>query len=464
MSELDRAVLIRLPIDQEVFIETVRDGDTIDDATVATEVVSFDRAGDAYVLEGAIVFAGYMDREQDQEKGHVSFSVGTEDDEYVQHVHHRMPFVLRVPLQAQPRGLINVKSRISSWSLNAVGKGWLRVVAELQISGLQGNRGYHFQCGSQELGNVFFGESEKPTADATSMKTEEGVAANNVVQQPEVIEVQLASAPEDFPEPLMHEDEPRVIPGIDVVRGATEAFSAAREGHSWQETQSAQEHEVVDAQEVQKQHAQSTRSASAELAELDRLFGADTTTHVVPQSDLDTSEAAEVRPQAHSFAQFEFEHQLSADELATPAQTRYDEHEFVASRSFSAKGFQPAAGFATPMRENSAVASARDEAESGSEATDELRLEQVVTGEEDLSQTGIRQNLWSFVDFNAPDRLQTLRFVIVMDEETLESLADRIGCTRSELIRVNKLTVETVTAGQCMLVPAVPFTLTRTRN
>jgi stage VI sporulation protein D len=61
--------------------------------------------------------------------------------------------------------------------------------------------------------------------------------------------------------------------------------------------------------------------------------------------------------------------------------------------------------------------------------------------------------LWSFVDFNAPERYYTLRFVLVTEEETLDAVADRVGCTRSELLRYNQLSGDTLHPGQAIAVP-----------
>lgn len=453
MSEYNSGALIRLPIDQELFMELVRAGDTIDDATVATEVVSFERVGDAYVLEGAIVFAGYMEREDEVDESSGRFSVGTEDDEYVQHVHHRMPFVLRVPISAQPRGLVNVKSRISSWSLHVIREKWLRVVAELQINGLNGSRGYHFECGTQELGDVLFNEVVPVVEQSSQPETK--VPSQSAVEQDELVGVELASASDDVTlnDHVANADQnesDRNFSGIDFVQGVTETFSEARSGHGWK-----------NEQENTLELDEATRSASKELAELDRFFQ----TNPVSAEERPVADATRTplvqqtntRSPEPSVAQFEFEHQLSTEELSLPVEAQEPQRAFVASRSFTEDGFRPTDGFAA-LRQDAV----RHEAPPASaDALQIVQDEPVSTIPSHTETTGLSHDLWSFVDFNAPDRLQTLRFVIVMEEETLESVADRVGCTRSELIRVNKLETESVTPGQCLQIPSVPFTLNR---
>ena len=189
MSEADRNGQITLGVDQEVFIETVEHDHTVDDANVATEVTSFERVGDAYVLEGAIVFAGYLTKATSQSGAGHDLAANP----YARHVHHRMPFTLRVPVQFQPRGVVNVASRISDWQLDVMSEGWLRVQAKLRVSGLNGKHGYHFQCGAQEVGDVLFGNTS--TDSETTDVAEASVDKSATQTEPSVDSVQDEAAP-----------------------------------------------------------------------------------------------------------------------------------------------------------------------------------------------------------------------------------------------------------------------------
>src|ERR1700730_2944156 len=110
MSEFERNPAIHIHIDQQVFIDSVIAGDSIEDPTVSTEVVGFDRVQDEYVLDGAIVFTGYIRHSDQQEReitaedlnGDVSDLLADEEEITVQQIHCRMPFHVEVPVDAQP--------------------------------------------------------------------------------------------------------------------------------------------------------------------------------------------------------------------------------------------------------------------------------------------------------------------------------------------------------------------------
>ena len=111
-------------------------------------------------MEGAIVFAGFMDRSSDGGgSDYVDALSITDETMDAEQFHHRLPFVLRVPVKSQARGIVNVASRISDWDLGVVSAGWIRIQGDLTIVGLSAAGGYHFQCGAQEDGDLFFKES-----------------------------------------------------------------------------------------------------------------------------------------------------------------------------------------------------------------------------------------------------------------------------------------------------------------
>jgi hypothetical protein len=159
VSEADRNPAIRIHIDQQVYIDAILGHEEIEDATVVTEVVGFDRNETNYRLEGALVFSGYIRQAEEQElevtsedlQGDIGSAL--QDDEMtVQQIHCRMPFTLEVPVKAQRSEFINVVARVGTWNLSTLGPKWVHVRAELVVNGLTGEEGYRFRCGTQEEG------------------------------------------------------------------------------------------------------------------------------------------------------------------------------------------------------------------------------------------------------------------------------------------------------------------------
>ncbi len=499
MSEADKAPVIQLSVDQEVFVDSVRDGDVIEDATVATEVTSFDRIGDAYVLEGAIVFAGYLTR-ADQLQREVSrdfdtLSIDFDEGPYAQHVHHRMPFVLRVPVRAQPRGIVNVKSRIAAWKLEVLGAGWLRVVADLTVAGLNGASGYHFQCGAQEQGDLFFdrlwnvdldAEPEVRSEAADFASEEESVFPESAGTFPvgedhtaslnqegfvhDGTPVETAGWLRSYPNhPLTDAasgrgreeptttDFPAQAEAVSAARGGFELYPEADGATEWQAPPAAPEFNQEASLYTDRAGAGSPTADGTESVEPGADFEAQ-----VPASDVTTpveASAPEPREQPQASAEtapqaFEFEHQVSVEDDASgePPHTP-DQEEFVASRSFGDDGFHAASGFVPTVRVGSDFGyggSRSDESEF--DATP--RSEYAEGAHSFADGAKVDHDLWSFVDFNGPENKYTLRYTIVMEEETLELVAERVGCSKYDLMKANGLDTESVRSGQPLLVPA----------
>lgn len=463
VSDLDRAPLIRLPIDQEVFQDAVRDEDVIEDATVATEVTSFERVGDAYVLEGAIVFAGFVRRGEGQPNSDVDaddvLAMGYGNAERGEHLHHRLPFVLRVPTQSQARGIVNVASRISAWQLETASAGWVRVVADLSIVGLSGQRGYHFQCGSQEVGDLFFDqrdgmEGTSPFQADVPVAGEVGIEDDSDRKQTsayDALEVQLTRG----------QDEPDITEAVDVrqadssdIRARTESVSQARGGVApdLQVIRAAAPSEQSSEQSAEDRSTQKSAEdggLKGELINLDKVFEGRTAQHD-PVANRE----------AH-LPSFEVTHQVSAEELRNVDREAQTDEQFVASRSFSDHGFAATAGFVPqqlPRDAASAGVESRSNATTDADEPDETVAEAVDVRDNELrGEVGVlKSELWSFVDFNAPERYCTLRYVLVLDDENLDTVADRVGCTRSDLMRANHLSADGVTSGQALFVPDRP--------
>ncbi|GMA60562.1 hypothetical protein NZD89_13160 [Alicyclobacillus fastidiosus] len=495
MSEHAREPLIRLPIDQEIFMDTVTSTDSVEDATVATEVVSFEKDGDVYELEGAVVFAGYVRSTSDAATIDEAVSVGVEDEEAVRHIHHRLPFVLRVPVEAQSSGLVNVKSRLSGWALEVVSDNWLNVRGTLEIHGLVGEQGYHFQCGAQEGSRPFLRdeieeqvieepEVELPADEADSVtsdfpapveETAEAVSELAQADREELAqadredtapktqefaeidrtstaepELELVCAPDDM---WRHEGEAEQgdVESEPSEEGASERsenntpfekVSEARGGHGWAEEEARKGERRGEASEPA-----ASESVRSELVNLDRFFVPST-----PQpSDRQEVSTPEPTKEPTPVASFEFEHQLDDEVLATPlegASAPLDLPPEFRGEERVAPKFTISGAVATDDQ------NALDEALAEEEVVEEPRSEYDVS-------SVLKSDLWSFVDFNGPEPRCALRYAIVAEEETLEMVADRCGCLPSELIRVNNCPSGQVSPGQALRIPDGPISIPR---
>lgn len=466
MNEQDRAPLIQVSIDQEVYIDTVHATDKVEDATVATEVISFERMDETYVLEGAVIFAGYLSREEskaDEEDAATSLLEEANTDT-VTHVHHRLPFILRVSLRGQPRGIVNVKSRLSNWQLSVSGNGWLRVQGELQVAGLSGESGYYLQCGAQEFGQLH----EEQEETQTSLVTEEETIP--------LVSAEMRSSPqmEDTTMDDNADGEERSFARMNEIQQQTESMSQARGGQEWASSANQTlEHPVEFSAEAKSKEFR----AADELANLDRFIPELRNTPSDDAALLPEEDTQNLYAEHHSsssakdaksvIAQFDFENQLSPEEILENEQEEKNkstskvgrsgpEISFSASRSFTDEGFHAGSGFIAMEPSASVPLSEAEETEVRAEMTS---MEPMTSHESQNTAQTFSDPLWSFVDFNAPEKKYTLRYVIVMEEETLETVAERIGCTMTELMRVNRMTVETVSPGQTLRVPEVSFTL-----
>lgn len=166
MAEAEHAVpSIRIHVDQQVTIETVRGQEDLEDATVATEITGFDVEDDAYVLKGALTFSGFL-RQGEEGSEELPDALDDEDvfatedlpeDAPILPLHHRLPFVLQVPVAAQLEhqrrdGILDVNPKVGQWNVHVLGDQTVHLRAELVVQGLSASEGYVFRCGTQEEG------------------------------------------------------------------------------------------------------------------------------------------------------------------------------------------------------------------------------------------------------------------------------------------------------------------------
>ncbi|WP_206915415.1 hypothetical protein [Alicyclobacillus suci] len=522
MSEQAREPLIRLPIDQEIFMETVTSTDSVEDATVATEVVAFEKDGDVYELHGAVVFAGYVRSSEDGGGAEASFSVGTEEESAVRHIHHRLPFVLRVPVEAQQGGVVNVKSRLSGWALDVVSDHWLNVKGVLEIHGLVGDEGYHFQCGAQEGSRPFlreqlvveepvYGVSDPEFADGFANQTSPSVELSN--------EADLGAVDEAI------EEEVNATAEADTTVGEEANAVSEIEAHVADEVKA--DDAEVDADTVGQTYDTNDYHASEEpspelvgaQADMWRHEDGDADEDSQPngvesshdQTDARTGDnhglekVSEAR-RGHGWAEEEARGSESHEQPSPSAQPPAVESvrselvnldRFFVSPTPQAEAPTAAQTEPTPVAsfefehqlDDEVLEAPVEDAVQSAELKEDLRSEPreipkftissaVPTDDQNLLDVEsvaevveepraeavpsvLKSDLWSFVDFNGPEPRYTLRYAIVAEEETLEMVAERCGCLPSELSRINDCPNGQVTPGQALRIPDVPFTIPR---
>lgn len=492
MGETHSTPQVQIEIDQELFLDSVQEGSVIEDAAVATEVTAFERVTDTYVLEGAIVFSGYTRHPEQEDAVHEERgldALALDDESTVGHFHHRLPFVLQVPMKAQPRGIVNVNSRISSWSLEVISAGWIRIRGDLTLIGLNGNEGYHFDCGAQEEGDLLFhspwvNEPEKGAREEYEVE-QRAVQENGERRDAKAIQL-VQGAKEDgafFANPIgvtgtqnevRHGENaapagdgdkqksgksayPKDPDGEETVRSSGNHGTDDEEGDNSAratDTTDSVKPEVRETDEGQPENTEGEEArdfTSEALHRLDRLFGkgaaakksgvqeppAENSPGVSRRSKETAAEVAKVNKESDGegrdvvepgrVVEFDFEHQL---DLGQPSVR------------------EPQAGGQSsphaPARQSDGLEIVVGHQDRGIE----------VQGDEPEGTEQLERNMWSFVDFDKPDTTYTLRYVIVTEAETVEQIAVREQCSRDELARLNQLATDAlVKPGQSLVLP-----------
>ncbi len=152
LADRDNQQPIELFIDQQVFIDVVRGNEQVDEFAAHTEVTAFERRGSDLYLEGNILFTAYLDAGAERPKGgdQGALADGTLRAD-VEHLQHRMPFDLSVPVSAQSTGMFSVQVQVPEATVDVLGPGWLHIRALLQVEGLPQDGGYAAHCGAQEV-------------------------------------------------------------------------------------------------------------------------------------------------------------------------------------------------------------------------------------------------------------------------------------------------------------------------
>ncbi|MBX6394949.1 MAG: LysM peptidoglycan-binding domain-containing protein [Alicyclobacillaceae bacterium] len=156
MRDQKRQRTIQVRVDRQCEVPDLKGTESLEDMTMATEITSFAREGDAYVLQGYIEMIGFASSGdggwQDgwtQPEGFLFDAVTNEGG--FRRIEQRLPYELRVRADDQESEVLRVKAKLGAWDVHLLGPGLLHIRADLIVEGLSGS-GYYFRCGDQEEG------------------------------------------------------------------------------------------------------------------------------------------------------------------------------------------------------------------------------------------------------------------------------------------------------------------------
>lgn len=157
MRDPRRPRTIRVRVDRQCEVPGLKGDESLEDVTVATEITSFAREEDAYVLQGYIEVAGYAWGSGEGWAGDWDRPQGFWPDAVSRHsgatrVEQRLAYELRVRAGDQDGEILHVKTRLGSWDVHVLGPELLHLRADLIVEGLSSS-GYYFRCGDQEEGS-----------------------------------------------------------------------------------------------------------------------------------------------------------------------------------------------------------------------------------------------------------------------------------------------------------------------
>jgi hypothetical protein len=147
---------IQVRVDRQCEVPELKGTESLEDMTMATEITSFAREGDAYVLQGFIEMIGFASSgERGWQDGWTEpegflFDAVTNEGGF-RRIEQRLPYELRVRADDQESEVLRVKTKLGSWDVHVLGPGLLHIRTDLIVEGLSGS-GYYFRCGEQEEG------------------------------------------------------------------------------------------------------------------------------------------------------------------------------------------------------------------------------------------------------------------------------------------------------------------------
>lgn len=390
MAESDWRKPIELYIDQQVFIDAVEGGESVQELSALTEVDSFEQRGEELYLEGHILFTAFLGLHESEAGGPGA----------IRQAQYRMPFDLSVPVAAQVPGTLNVTVEVPEAALDVLGPGWTHIRAVMKVDGLAGDGGYTVHCGAQEAEVAAARKSAEPDANV------EGGQESEQETEPELAFAARQEAEESSPAQnwkTQLEEADRALSG---------AFSPFRTGQPPAEP---------DAADVRQDDA---LIASFHYEGLDL-----NTPFATPDSPGDEEQAENTRRDWD-------------DVLFTPEVADYPVPAFSTQPVAPEDAVAPAEADESAPPEP-AVVSETTRVQTSYTAVPESPVEMSAA-----------QWFWKTLNVPDGETVATMKFRIVQEDETLDGIAQMYRLTVTELLRANRRTGEAaVAAGDLLYIP-----------
>lgn len=504
MADLHLRQTIELFVDQQVFMDVVHGNEQIEEFSALTEVTSFEQRGENLYLEGNILFTAYLKQAKAAVQDDHEVAPGSTSEETVEHISHRMPFDVTVPVDAQIAGMLSVAVTVPDTTVDVLGPGWIHIRALVQIEGLSPEGGYVAHCGAQEaivpaLPNVETDTSPAADADQDAWNayaqqfTQQQSAADDSLAQtqtadqtPSVSSVDSADAapkPSSVTKPLALED---LLQPLGQRQGDVPDAPFSPGKHFGQAS--------AKAAQTEPESSLSEDGWKTQLAGADRaLFGTFSPYRTGRAQDEESAQksSAEQTPDTGGTAadashHFHFESvDLGAD---PPPATGASDHveklkaEFESARSeWQDAVLQPAPEPAMPIpltppqaqpvvdvhldvqkvnvhKEELAEAAVPVSSVSVDESkkAGEVTMSYTAVPETDKKEWTAAQWFWNTLNIPSGENAYTMRFRIVQEAETLDEIASHYATSAADLLRVNPLLEGGLQAGALLYIPTRP--------
>ncbi|MCY0901796.1 MAG: hypothetical protein OWU32_06345 [Firmicutes bacterium] len=438
MAEYSFRQTIELFIDQQVFIDLVHGDEKVAEFSALTEVTSFEQRGESLYLEGNILFTAYVE----QSGGSAGEPAAEPPDAVVEHIAHRMPFDVTVPVDAQIAGMLSVTVQVPDATVDILGPGWIHIRALAQVQGLSPDGGYTAHCGAQEAVVPAQGALHAPVNVA---HPSQGDAA--AIQ---ASEADLSVATPEFPMPAA-----APLSFSELVAPSLRAQERAQDDEA-----EAQEHDPAAGESL------------SEVGWKEQLAGADRALFGTFNPYRSGSQDAEAKPPLkEEVAHFHFEavdlepRDPKADPSAAIAKLKT---EFENARSeWHDAVLQPAPEPApvivptpTPVVDlnvnvNAVHIAKTHEIVEGSEPTPagEVAMSYTAVPETQVNDWTAAQWFWNTLNIPAGESSYKMKFRIVHDEDTVDDLATRYQLSQTDLLRANPSMESGLIPGELLFIP-----------
>jgi hypothetical protein len=491
VTEMDWRQGVELYVDQQVFIDTVHGNERVVDVSAHTELSTFEQRGDSLYLEGNILFTSYL-----ESTPLLDTIEGGAHETRVEHVQHRMPFDLLVPVNAQVAGLLSVQVTVPESSLDVLGPGWVHIRSNIHVDGLSAEGGYTAHCGAQEAivspSPLFL--SQLTTEPDPSSQEEEIVKAidDNYEQSAENTKFRPLLF-EDLLQPYsLHSTNQDEFVGEETVDSGTKptdwfatdpmAYARTQSDPSiFEDTEPSDTHVVNDLDLQESDLPESSQGASEwkeKLFEADRAFNGNDAPHfhfehVLLNEDEEQLPPSNTKEILQSLSEAELqeipEDVMSRSEWSDALQT-HDQDQIFTITSHVAFDGTPSldAHLNVLAAEQQVERHVPNQMESPIVQTSFIQnepsaLTEVSSKEMQMSYTSVPEAPvemtaaeWFWKTLNIPSSTEpsyTMRFRIVQERDSLEEIATRYNVSVSEILRANPA-AGNVAAGTLLYIPS----------